>query len=293
MFAIRNGYANVTGMTGIPLEDGIADVLGKALTGSKLSPAELAKRSGLAEAEVQSALDGDLTEARLDAICPLLGLSARKLKHRLAATESLAVVNLPDGAAAFNMPFPIPGYEEMTVNAYLIWNPSSRQAIAFDCGGDATPILNAVHQHNLSLEAILLTHTHKDHIAALDDLRRKSGNPAVWVHHAEAIPGADTFTEGKLWQLGSVTVRAANTHGHSPGGTTYCIDGLALPIAIVGDAVFADSVGGAPRDWNNALDAIRRAIFSLPDATILCPGHGPLTTVGAEKRNNPFFPEFS
>lgn len=280
-------------MVKIPQEDNIEDVLGKALAGLKMKVADVAEKSGLSADEVEAALSGDVSAAQLDALCPLLNLSADKLKRRLAGEEQLSAIQLPDGAAAFNTPFPIKGYEEMTVNAYLLWDSTTRQAVAFDCGADAKEMLEVLNKHNLKLEAILLTHTHKDHIAALGELIENTDRPAVWVNRAEPIENATLFSEGKMWQIGCLMIRAIDSHGHSPGGTTYYVEGLDESIALVGDSIFASSVGGAPNDWEEALTAIRRSVFLLPENAILCPGHGPMTTVGDEKRNNPFFTEFS
>ena len=74
---------------------------------------------------------------------------------------------------------------------------------------------------------------------------------------------------------------------------TYLIDGLNQPVAIVGDAVFAGSMGGGMISYSDALRTNREKIMTLPDETILCPGHGPLSRVGWEKKHNPFFPEFT
>ena len=76
---------------------------------------------------------------------------------------------------------------------------------------------------------------------------------------------------------------------HSKGAITYVISGLAMPVAIVGDAVFAGSMGGGGVSYEAALATNRKEILTLPDETILCPGHGPLTTVGEQKMHNPFF----
>ena len=86
---------------------------------------------------------------------------------------------------------------------------------------------------------------------------------------------------------------AKHTHGHSVGGMTYVIDGLEKPVAVVGDAIFAGSMGGGMISYEDALRTNREKIMTLPNDTILCPGHGPLTTVCEEKQSNPFFPEFS
>jgi glyoxylase-like metal-dependent hydrolase (beta-lactamase superfamily II) len=77
------------------------------------------------------------------------------------------------------------------------------------------------------------------------------------------------------------------------GGITFVVEGLERPVAIVGDAIFAGSMGGGMISYEDALRTNREKIMALSDVTILCPGHGPLTTVLEEKTNNPFFPEFS
>jgi len=84
-------------------------------------------------------------------------------------------------------------------------------------------------------------------------------------------------------------VKSYTTSGHSVGGTTYLIEGLERPIAVVGDAMFAGSMGGGMVSFPDAWKNNREKILTLPDETILCPGHGPMTSVGEEKRNNPFF----
>src|SRR4029077_16559458 len=77
--------------------------------------------------------------------------------------------------------------------------------------------------------------------------------------------------------------------GHSRGGVTYVVSGLPNRIAVVGDSMFASSMGGGGVSYADALRNNREQILTLPDNTILCPGHGPLTTVGEEKKHNPFF----
>ena len=143
------------------------------------------------------------------------------------------------------------------------------------------------------MDAIFLTHTHRDHIACLDELSKGAGNPSVYVHEMEAIDGCESITEGFSYSCGSISLSALHTHGHALGGMTYVIDGLERPIAIVGDAIFAGSMGGGMISYEDALRTNREKIMTLPDDTVLCPGHGPLTTVLEEKTNNPFFPEFS
>ncbi|MCI0745931.1 MAG: MBL fold metallo-hydrolase, partial [Verrucomicrobia subdivision 3 bacterium] len=191
-----------------------------------------------------------------------------------------------DGLAQFNTP-----YEDIMVNSYLVWDPPSREAAAFDTGATCQRMLNFAKEKGLAVKLILLTHTHVDHIKDLAKLRLESGAPA-WVCELEPTPGAKTFPVGHAFSVGSLRIDTRQTSGHSVGGITYVIIGLARPLAVVGDAIFAGSMGGGLVSYSDALSNNRKNIFSLPNETILCPGHGPLTTVGEEKQHNPFYPEF-
>jgi len=152
-------------------------------------------------------------------------------------------------------------------------------------------MLEAIDAHKLRLELILLTHAHGDHVLELDRLRERTGAEA-WIGERESIPGARSFAVGKAFQIGSLSIETRSTWGHSPGGVTYVVRGLARTVVIVGDAIFAGSMGGGGVSYKDALNTNRENILSLPDEAVLCPGHGPLTTVGEQKRVNPFFPEF-
>ena len=142
------------------------------------------------------------------------------------------------------------------------------------------------------MEAVFLTHTHRDHIACLDDLKSKLDCTKVYVHQCELFDECEPIEEGFEYSKGSLSIQTKHTHGHSVGGMTYIIDGLEKPVAIVGDAMFAGSMGGGMVSYTDALQANRDKIMTLPNDTIIGPGHGPMTTVTEEKKNNPFFPEF-
>ena len=181
----------------------------------------------------------------------------------------------------------------MIVNAYVIWNEVSRKAWIFDTGTDAGPILDFLGERQLKVESIFLTHTHRDHISCLEELNEQAGSKSIYVHELELFDGCIPIQESFDHSIDSLSLVAKHTHGHSVGGMTYIISGLAKPVAVVGDAIFAGSMGGGMVSYEDALQTNREKIMSLPDETILCPGHGPLTTVAGEKANNPFFPEFS
>jgi glyoxylase-like metal-dependent hydrolase (beta-lactamase superfamily II) len=97
------------------------------------------------------------------------------------------------------------------------------------------------------------------------------------------------FFAGRSFQVGSLNVDTLLTSGHAAGGVTFFIQGLSKTLAVVGDSLFAGSMGGGMVSYADALRNNRQQILTLPDATIICPGHGPLTTVGEQKDANPFF----
>jgi len=174
------------------------------------------------------------------------------------------------------------------VNSYLVWDRSSREAAAFDTGADCTGMLKLATKENLSIELILLTHAHSDHVADLPRLREETG-AEVFAPEREPVPGAEKIDEGKRFRVGKIDIEARLTWGHSPGGMTFVATGLARPVAIVGDSLFAGSMGGGTVSYNDAVRNNLEKILTLPDETIICPGHGPMTTVREEKRHNPFF----
>ena len=180
----------------------------------------------------------------------------------------------------------------MIVNSFLIWDEVTKHSWVFDTGTEAASVLNFISEKNLKLDAIFLTHTHRDHIACLDELRAKTGNPSVFVHELELIDECEAIDEGFEYYVGPLSLKVRHTHGHSKGGVTYLIGGLEMPVAVVGDAIFAGSMGGGIVSYEDALRTNREKIMTLPNKTVLCPGHGPMTTIAEEKNSIHFFPEF-
>jgi glyoxylase-like metal-dependent hydrolase (beta-lactamase superfamily II) len=100
------------------------------------------------------------------------------------------------------------------------------------------------------------------------------------------------FDCGATFTVGTLKIETRQTWGHSIGGVTYVVRGLTRTVAVVGDALFAGSIGGGRVSWADALATVRSEILGLEDEAQICPGHGPMTTVGQEKAHNTFFPEF-
>jgi hydroxyacylglutathione hydrolase len=267
----------------IPLEDNVSDIIGKAQRGLGVSDSQLAERSGVSAEKIRKLRDGGFDEDAIERAAPVLELDASALRKLAAGKWNPESIGEIEGFAQFNTT-----YHDMTVNAYLVWDPSTREAVAFDTGADCGEMLRRIAEENLTVRLILLTHAHSDHVADLRRLRKATGAP-VYISELEEEEGAEAIAEGKRFRVGSLDIEARLTSGHSPGGMTYVITGLSRLVAIVGDSLFAGSMGGGNVSYEDALRNNREKILTLPDETIICPGHGPLTTVGKEKRDNPFF----
>jgi len=273
-------------MATIPLEDSFTDILGKTQRGLKLSDDALCRSAGVTAEELASAKGGADDEAVLRKLAGALGLGPARLIASARKVWFPRPVQV-SGLAQFNTPF-----EDMTVNSYLAWHPQGREAAAFDTGADCGPMLDFARANGLQIKLILLTHIHRDHILRLDELKAATGAPAK-VSALDPAPGAEPFALPKTFKVGGLSIEARLTSGHAAGGITFVLTGLERPVAIVGDALFAGSMGGGLVSFADALANNRKQIFTLPDATVVCAGHGPLTTVGEEKQHNPFYPEFS
>ena len=272
-------------MPTIPLEDSYADILGKTQRGLKLSDDQLAAQAGISIADLARVKGGDVDEKLLLKLAGILNLGSAALLDSARKAWFPGSVEVA-GLKQFNTVF-----EDMTVNAYLVWDAKSKQAVVFDTGADCSPVLQFAKANGLTVALILLTHTHTDHIIDLPRLKAETGAPA-WVGAKENFPDAQAFTAGKTFKVGALTIESRQTSGHAAGGITYVIRGLERPVAIVGDALFAGSMGGGMISFAEALATNRLNLFTLPENTVVCAGHGPLTTIGEEKAHNPFYPEF-
>ena len=267
----------------IPLEDNAADVIGKAQRGLGISDSELAEKAGVTAQTIRKLREGDFEESALLNVAPVLGLDGRALCELAKGEWNPKKIESFDGLAQFNT-----DYDGMAVNAYLVWDPATRVAAVFDTGADSKEMIRFAKHHKLDVQLVLLTHAHADHVADLPCLREETG-ANVFTPAREPVPGAEPIDEGKEFRLGNLKIDTRLTWGHSPGGMTYVVNGIARPIAIVGDSLFAASMGGGNVSYRDALRNNLEKILRLPDETIICPGHGPMTTVGEEKEHNPFF----
>src|SRR6266446_404573 len=271
------------------LEDHLGDIIRKARAMSNVSIAVAAQAAGLTEAELAALEESGQVAKKLDyqKLAPLIGLHPKKL-------QSIAEGWLPSEKDLSKWPELRPlatAAEGITVNCYLVWDEISREAALFDTGWDATPALELILDNKLQLRHLFITHSHPDHIAGVSAVREKF--PKVRVHSSSKNAPVDQRNRANDFvHLGSLRITHRDTPGHAEDGVTYIVGGWpedAPHVAIVGDAIFAGSIGRGNQYWDIAKQKVREQILTLPPETLICPGHGPLTTVAEEKEHNPFF----
>ena len=271
------------------LEDHLGDVIRKARMMTKVSPADAAKAAGLSEAELTALEDSGKIGKRPNfaALAGLIDLNAGKL-------ERLAAGWLPgekDLSTWRELRVFTTNAEGITVNSYLVWDEVTRDSAVFDTGWEAKAMLKTIEENKLQLRHLFITHSHHDHVAALGAIREAF--PKMKPHSSSQHAPVDQRNKpNEIVHLGSLRVTYRDTPGHAEDGVTYLVGNWqddAPHVAFVGDALFAGSMGGAPLHGALAKQKIREQILTLPPDTLICPGHGPLTTVAEEKANNPFF----
>jgi hydroxyacylglutathione hydrolase len=202
---------------------------------------------------------------------------------------------------------------QIAENCFLARREGSDRALILDPGDEAERILHAADELGVSVEGILLTHTHFDHIGAVAPIARATGAP-VWCPEIETPVLADinsfvpwpgfgpyesyeadhTVSGGENLELAGLEIDVIFTPGHSPGHVTYSIPDEAAIFS--GDVLFQGSVGRTDLpggDWATLLDSIRRLVESHPPETTVYPGHMGITTLGAERATNPFLSELA
>jgi hydroxyacylglutathione hydrolase len=197
-------------------------------------------------------------------------------------------------------------------NGYVIGCEHTREGVIVDPGDEVNLLLDAAEQHRVSIKHILLTHAHLDHVTGVARAKQATGAP-VWLHRDDDFlyravvqqglafgfrvdpqPPIDSFYDGEgPVRFGRYGAWIYHTPGHCPGGVCLAIgqDGSPDRVLVVGDTLFAGSIGRTDLpggDHATLLRSIRDVLFRFPDSTVVYSGHGDPTTIGTEKRTNPF-----
>ena len=194
-------------------------------------------------------------------------------------------------------------------NCSILGDESTREAIVIDPGDDIATVMSLVSRHGLTVKTIVVTHAHIDHIGQVADIKRQTGAPvlmhpgeqklydniqvqAAWLNMPtpEVVKIDAPLVGGDSLRLGSTELLVLDTPGHSPASISLWIPSEGKVVAA--DTLFRRSIGRTDLPGGNhetLLRAIREKLFTLPPETVVVPGHGGLTTIGEEIRENPFF----
>lgn len=193
-------------------------------------------------------------------------------------------------------------------NCYIVGSESDKHGLIIDPGAEAKLILRTVNELSLTISLILVTHAHIDHVGALAPVKEATGAKFA-INEAEATGGLGMFSrmlssvtggsftqpprpdrllkDGDTIEVGGLKFTVLHTPGHSPGGISLYGHGILFS----GDTLFNYGIGRTDfpgGSYEQIMDSIKNKLMTLPDDTIVYPGHGPATTIGEEKRGNPF-----
>lgn len=194
------------------------------------------------------------------------------------------------------------------VNTYVVYVGRGAPGVVIDPGNELMKIKSFVTAHHIGITSILLTHGHIDHILHINALKELTGAP-IRMHRADGDlyrgavemarlfglakveaphPVDANFVEGDTFPIGKQSLRVLATPGHSPGSVCFVADG---EFVITGDTLFNDGIGRtdlAGGSYPAIMNSIKSKLLTLPEDLIVYPGHGPSSTIGFEKANNPF-----
>ena len=271
------------------LEDEFVDILRKAKRGNRVDDAEIAATTGISIAEVKAFGDGSKvpTDDEARAIARVLSLDPGKFADAAAVRWEPHVALPPDVRHHPHDPHPS--------NGYLFFLEDGKTAALIDPAGLPATLMHAIDEGPYSLRYILITHKHADHCDATADVARAWPDAQIVMHKSDVSAIGDLahkalpIVDGDELPFGdAASIRMLHTPGHTDGSSCF----MFRSTLFTGDTLFAGSVGGAfgtLSTYRDILDSVRTKIFSLDDATVLMPGHGPPSTVAEEKAHNPFF----
>jgi hydroxyacylglutathione hydrolase len=281
----------------LPLEDTFGDILRKAMRGAGIGGAQLSRATGIDERRVASWLkdEGAADDAQARTVARVLRLDGGKLADSAAQRWYPPAIDLPDVRRHPQDPHPSNGYVFFLDPSNSTVAGSGRRAALVDPAGVPQNLLRLLRAGDYHLQYILITHKHADHCDATADVAKAFPQAHIVMHRLDVhaigslASRALLLRDGEVLPFGEAAdIRMLHTPGHTDGSSCYVFKSTLFS----GDTLFAASVGGAYGDastYDDILDSVRSKIFTLPDDTVVMPGHGPPTTVALEKQHNPFF----
>ena len=279
-------------MTGL-LEDEAGDIIRKARTGLGFTTGQAAEKTGLPISvleEIESCKHTP-TQQETGLLARVFCLDPAKL-YEIAtglwhpeepSQDLLSEVVIIEGSMG-----------SYKVNGYILIDKPSGEAAAFDTANDSKKVLEALHKRGGRLKYLFLTHCHMDHTGGLEGIF-KATEAGIGIPEGEASIGFGIgmqrgvfyVKDDSEFSLGQRKIRSVVISGHTQGSICY----ITRNYCFSGDTLFAGSVGRAysPEAYRDLLHSLRTRILSLNEGVHIFPGHGPVTTVGEEKRHNPFF----
>jgi hydroxyacylglutathione hydrolase len=270
------------------LEDELGDILEKARDGKPWSQQELAKATGIALDDIRRIENYELIPdaavlQKLALALDLHGPSLSAIANDAWAPKAIAPDPGPFDLVCLNV-----FMGSYPVKCYLLTCRVTGETAIIDTGANPEAIIQKARELNVRPAKILLTHSHPDHAGGLAILDREYQCP-TWIDPKDPKPSGSRdlrpIQDGDVIELGKLHIQALATPGHTQGGVSYLIGESILS----GDALFAGSMGRANASWPDLFHSITHRLLTFPDHYRLFPGHGPATTVGEEKRHNPFF----
>lgn len=273
----------------IPLEDTFGDIVRKAMRGTGVSTEQLSSASGVPAASIERWMkdEGVASDDEARALASVLRLDGAKLAD--SAAQRWEPPEIEESGVHRHAQLPHPS------NGYVFFLQEGRRAALVDPAGVPENLLRILREGAYQLQYILITHKHPDHCDATADVAKAFPQAQIVMHQLDvpaigALSGkALLVRDGESLPFGEATnIRMLHTPGHTDGSSCYIFKDALFS----GDTLFAASVGGAYGDastYDDILNSVRSKLFTLPDDTVVMPGHGPPSKISLEKAHNPFF----
>jgi hydroxyacylglutathione hydrolase len=273
----------------LPLEDTFGDILGKAMRGTGIGTPELSHLTGIDPKAIAAWLkdDGAADDAQARAIAGTLHLDPGKLADSAAQRWYPPTIALDDVRHHPQNPHPS--------NGYVFFLEGGRRSALVDPAGIPQNLLRVLRDGDYHLQYILITHKHADHCDATAYVAKAFPQAQIVMHKLDvqaigSLAGSAVLVrDGDDLPFGDdVRIRTLHTPGHTDGSSSYVFKS----VVFTGDTLFAASIGGAygsTTTYDDILNSVRSKLFTLPDDTVVMPGHGPPSSIALEKAHNPFF----